>query len=310
MPQSAEVMRRIIRMLQQSVKFVLPNCCNLFDPEDMKQAHLDLVRLPYPCVTFEAPWEKEDGISHLGDFQQSPATRRIALCWELREDFELLPGLNDIAQAFPEGGVFVLPIYWGPEFQTWTVALGGAFFPYSNLIEERSTEHMMPASLIANAALAEAGRAQTQKQYRAEPFFVMPEMFAQAVHQYGSREKAYAQIMLDSGDETMMLIQASSVLNCANVVTANVEPSAALNKKREAKGKQPFFTYKVLQLSDDRQAPGGNGAGGTHASPRMHLRRGHLRRLENKTIWVRPSMVNASSAVGIIAKDYAVRKSG
>jgi hypothetical protein len=40
---------------------------------------------------------------------------------------------------------------------------------------------------------------------------------------YGSnREKAFAQIMLDSRDETMMLVQACSVINCANVQTADV----------------------------------------------------------------------------------------
>jgi hypothetical protein len=38
----------------------------------------------------------------------------------------------------------------------------------------------------------------------------------------------------------------------------------------------------------------------------MHLRRGHLRRLQSKVIWVRPTMVGASSESGFVAKDYAL----
>ncbi len=66
---------------------------------------------------------------------------------------------------------------------------------------------------------------------------------------------------------------------------------------------------KVLPLSDERREAGEGVAGGNHASPRMHLRRGHLRRLENKVIWVRPAMVNAGSNAGAVLKDYAVERS-
>ncbi len=135
----------------------------------------------------------------------------------------------------------------------------------------------------------------------------MPEVFDQTVAFYNDREKAVAQIILDSHDETMVLIQACSVINCANVTTAEIQAPTALNKKRQEKGKQPFFSYKVLQLSDDRREAGRRGSGGIHASPRMHLRRGHLRRLESKVVWVRPSMVNAGSSAGAVVKDYAVQ---
>ncbi|MFM8749081.1 hypothetical protein, partial [Rhabdaerophilum sp.] len=135
-PESARVFRRLIDMLQHSIKFILPNCCDLIDPNELRQAHLDLTRLPFPCVAFEAPWEKEDRIEQLGEFQQTPMTKRIALCWEASPKYELLPGLNSILEAFPAGGVFVLPIYWGPENRVWTVALGGSFVPYENTMHD------------------------------------------------------------------------------------------------------------------------------------------------------------------------------
>ena len=311
-PESARVFRRLIDMLQHSVKFILPNCCDLIDPNELRQAHLDLTRLPFPCVAFEAPWEKEDGIEQLGEFQQTPATKRIALCWEASPEYELLPGLNSILEAFPEGGVFVLPIYWGPEHRRWTVALGGSFVPYENTMQDVKLEESLPASRIAHAATIEAGLTISKaKHFRAVPFYLLHEFYVLSLAAYGgNREKAYAQIILDSRDEVQAVVQACSVINCANVTTAEISAPAALNKKRQEKGKQPFFSYKVLQLSDERREAGRGGAGGNHASPRMHLRRGHLRRLESKVVWVRPAMVNAGSNTGAVLKDYAVQPKG
>lgn len=46
--------------------------------------------------------------------------------------------------------------------------------------------------------------------------------------------------------------------------------------------------------------------GGTHASPRLHDRRGHLRRLRGgKNVWVRPCKVGDAS-LGAVFHDYEV----
>lgn len=305
-PNSAAVLKKLVAMLEVSVKFILPNCCSLIAPEEIRQAHMDLVRLPFPVVAFESPWvSEEEGPAYMGEFRQSDATKRIALCWDTRA-FEPLPGLNSLFDAFEGGGAFVVPIYWTPEFGTWTVALGGMFIPYENELHRPTLADALPATRIANEAKIAAGHVHKKSmQFRAEPFPMLPEVYEGTVALYGSREKADAQIMLDANDELMVLIQACSVINCANVTTADISASPALNKKRRATGKQPFFSYKVLQLSDDHPGPGGSG-GGHHASPRMHLRRGHLRRLESKAVWVRPAMVNANSPRGVVSKDYGV----
>lgn len=309
-PQSAGVVRRLIEMLRSSVKFILPNCGDLIDPDDLRQAHLDLLRLPFPIVAFEVPWEKEGGIEQIGDFKQSPATKRIALCWEGGPDHELIPGLNSILEVFPEGGVFVFPIFWAPALRRWTVSLGGTFVPYDNALD--ANFESLPASRSAHAAMIEAGLAKPKaKQFRAEPFYLLPEWYENTLAQYdGDKDKVYTQIIIDSRDEAQAVVQACSVINCANVTTAEISPSAALNRKRREKGKQPFFSYKVLQLSDERRESGKEGGGGSHASPRMHLRRGHLRRLGGRAVWVRPAMVNAGASTGAVLKDYAVQSKG
>ncbi len=43
----------------------------------------------------------------------------------------------------------------------------------------------------------------------------------------------------------------------------------------------------------------------THASPRLHWRRGHIRRYQNKTTWVEATLVGKSSN-GVLVHDYKI----
>jgi hypothetical protein len=312
-PQTAHAYRFLIELLLSSVKFILPNCCNLIDPEEFKQSHLDMVRLPYPCIAMEAPWQTEKELeSSIAGIPQSKATKRIALCWEAGPQFDQLPKLNEILKRFPQGGVFVLPIFWGPEYSQWTVPLGGSFVPYNSHLSVASIDEGEAAGRIANEGLQEVGRLSNKKlsMFVAEPFCPFPEFLDTAINElYRSRDKAFASIILDSRDEVMMLVQLCSVLNCSNVTTETIEPGEAINKKRQSKGNQPFFSYKVLQLTHDHNGIESRVLGGTHVSPRMHLRRGHIRvldRASNRTTWVRPTMVKPDSPRGIVLKDYSV----
>jgi hypothetical protein len=307
-PKSASALETIIDLLRRSVKFLLPNCCELIDPDDLRQAHLDLLRMPYPVVAFEAPWElEEDSPEYLGGQRQTAVTKRIALCWDVLPEVELMPGINRSVEPGPNGGVCVVPIYWGPEIGQWTVAVGGAFVPCGSELAQLTPDNMSLSARIGLETLVDAGQIKkSAKGFEADPFVLFPEIFERALPNYTSRDAALAHVALDSQDEVMMVIQACSVLNCSNVTTADLAAPASLNKKRRVNGKVPFFTYKVLQLTDERPAAGPEG-GGHHASPRMHLRRGHVRRLEKRTVWVRSSMVNANSERGVVVKDYALR---
>ena len=312
MPQASVVYRKVIGMLGRCTKFLMPNCGEFVSPHDLRQAHLDLARLPFPLVAFEAPWVKESSVEYLGEFRQTASTKRIALCWELSSDFELLPGMNRISGKFPQGGVFILPVYWTANSNRWHVALGGSFVPYDNeIISIKDREGLPGATVEAQAAVFNAGWAkESSGMIVAEPFLALPELFDEAVEHYeGERQKAFTQIILDSRDEVQMYVQACAVINCQNVGRVEVQPAAALNKKRLANGKRPLFSYHVLQLTDQAGSSNRSGAG-EHSSPRMHLRRGHIRRLPNKTIWVRHTMVNAGSADGVVAKDYVLPGGG
>lgn len=95
-------------------------------------------------------------------------------------------------------------------------------------------------------------------------------------------------------------------INCVN--TSLIENSAPihLNKKRIAKGKQPLFSYWTLHLPSGSNS--NSDAGGTHSSPRLHLRRGHIRQHRpGKYSWVSACIVGNKSS-GMVVKDYEVSR--
>ncbi|MGA9620319.1 MAG: hypothetical protein WBR09_24430 [Serratia proteamaculans] len=320
-PYAAHVLRNVINLLENSVKFILPNCADFIAPEDLRQAHLDLARLPYPVVSFEIPWEKEGTLETYFDKQALRSTKRIALCWEAKVELEPVPGINRVLERFPGGGVFVCAIYWVDEQNRWQMNYGGMFYPYDNTLNTVVDLTSRPgATRLAVASLQDAGLVpQTRmKQYKAEPVVILPEFASQTESVLGSRDKLFADIIINSRDELQSFINACSILNCANVLVDELVPSN--NRKAQwVRGKRvkvqepavkPRFTYKVLQISDEQRAhSGGNGISTGSHTKRMHLRRGHIRRWGERVIWVRPSVVNPGSVQGTVTKDYQLKKS-
>ncbi|MCP4127325.1 MAG: hypothetical protein GY753_09715 [Gammaproteobacteria bacterium] len=122
-----------------------------------------------------------------------------------------------------------------------------------------------------------------------------------AAHAEGFEEKEIAMIAaLD------LMVKAIEVLNCSNVKTIDSQEKKFINKKRKAKGKLPLFTYKTLHIDTGEREEQKGPSKGAHASPRVHLRRGHIRKLAaGKTTWVQPCVVGDKSK-GIVHKEYLV----
>lgn len=108
-------------------------------------------------------------------------------------------------------------------------------------------------------------------------------------------------------DEYLVLLEFLSALSCKNVEIGTFQEKSTSNEKRLKKGKTPFYETKCLVLSTSKESAGKTGQQGSHASPRQHLRRGHIRRLESGNIWVN-SCVVGSAENGVIDKTYAVMK--
>lgn len=317
MPHSANVYKRIIGLLRQAEKFILPNCCDLFDPDELKQSHMDLFHLPYPICVFEAPWIKEEvpSIASVGGLPTAISTKRIALCWEAKPGLEIIPGLFNILDRFEQGGAFIVPIFWTVN-GGWQISSGGTFVPYDNTIRRLSMdeyiadEKILPASKAAAEKLRKNGQVkEVSSHIFAEPFMLLPEA-CEAMRNKIGEDNVFQQIILDCHDEVSMATQACAILNCENIGTTKIEAVDKLNKKRIKAEREPFYSYRVLQITEKTKNSSSSGQSGSHNSPRMHLRRGHIRRLPDRVVWVRATMINASSEEGRVDKDYNIKPRG
>ncbi|NDH05263.1 hypothetical protein EBX93_04965 [bacterium] len=94
-------------------------------------------------------------------------------------------------------------------------------------------------------------------------------------------------------------------LSLKNEAYAPVVQKTFTNRRKIAQGKMPTYdwTTVIIEPVKARQED----KGGTHASPRLHDRRGHLRRLQNgKTCWVKPHKVGDASK-GTVFHDYQIK---
>jgi hypothetical protein len=116
-------------------------------------------------------------------------------------------------------------------------------------------------------------------------------------------EERRALIESDFGNEMRAVVQLIAALSCLNVRAVECHPDAAINKRRTQRGKTPFHSFHVLEIvGHDTESIS---LGGTHASPRVHLRRGHIRRLPKGPVWVNACVVG-NKALGMVTKEYRV----
>jgi hypothetical protein len=102
----------------------------------------------------------------------------------------------------------------------------------------------------------------------------------------------------------MRRILALAVMGDSNATVARCTTDAAVNAKRARKGKRPFFEWTTVEI---KPSVATEPKGGTHASPKPHMRRGHIRRLKSgKIVTVKNMIVNRHKMPdeGFIFHDY------
>lgn len=105
-----------------------------------------------------------------------------------------------------------------------------------------------------------------------------------------------------------MVFSFLAALNCSNIVEHDTPAPSKLNKKRQSKNKPLFFDYKILVIDTDKKAANTSSSisSGNHAKKAFHIRRGHIRRLPNKNIWVNSCTVGDKN-IGVVEKEYKVK---
>lgn len=103
------------------------------------------------------------------------------------------------------------------------------------------------------------------------------------------------------------LLELIEALTCKNVYFESLEViDEKKNERRIKAGKLPLYETKILVVDSKPKEIDTTWKGGTHASPRQHLRRGHIRRLPSGNIWIN-NMVIGKAKTGKIDKSYAVK---
>lgn len=111
--------------------------------------------------------------------------------------------------------------------------------------------------------------------------------------------------MVDIGDEVAAVLSLIEALSCSNVF-AETLPIKPLCRKAIKRGDKPFDEYKILSIRASESCSKDAETGIGHASPREHLRRGHIRRHPTAgNIWINSMVVNAGVG-GKIHKTYKV----
>ena len=132
------------------------------------------------------------------------------------------------------------------------------------------------------------------------------EPFAYIKTDEGLRFYKKEKTITDADVRPVWLIICAVLLKLADQSAVAYQPvpqDTFLNRKRKAKGKPPvLFDWHTVEIGP--KAVKAEPQGGTHASPRLHDRRGHWRTCANgKQVWVKACKVG-DAAKGVVFKDY------
>ena len=101
-----------------------------------------------------------------------------------------------------------------------------------------------------------------------------------------------------------VVLQFLNAMACSNVQSEIIAGREKTSK--HCKDALPFDDYRILTVGGAHAPSSGNGIGGSHRSPREHLRRGHIVRPDGRRpFWRNATVVNAGIG-GKVHKDYLV----
>lgn len=284
---TAKCVRDIMVLLDKAEKFILPEWGRIFNDEEWRivQDQRFQTRLPYPIVALEYPCTYTMGTDHLIAKKELASTKRIALAVETEALVALAPHfLGPMWSLSPlPPGFYVFPISWSDDANVWTPPPSAMFFP--------------------------RGGNNDIKFLRQDQFITILPLGEDAYSYYPEREHE-ARAASDVADEALAVMHLLIALSLDKGRHETLPAPAKLNRKRAKKQKPPLFEYKVLDivadvLSAPKEATHGR-EGHHHASPRMHTRRGHVRKLASgKATWIRNAIVGKPRR-GEVIKQYAV----
>lgn len=310
LPSAVLILKLLIKGLRDATKFILPLNGKIFDSRVSSRSELELYQLPFPVVAAEYLMDKKrrEQKTENSDLKFYPHSKRIALAFDVNVDewheaLKIPLGANRNEQE--EEMVLIWSISYADEIKHWGPSWCGLIeFNAAPPLEASAKEMKRIKKLI-------------DPQYREllSPAKIVPRSQFIPLGEIGYHMKNHLlsrnmnpqqSAIFDNSTEVLAVRQLCAALNCSNVETETIAAPKRLNKKRIKNKKLPFFEYKVLTVGNSKATSKGAYQGGTHNSPREHIRRGHPRRYsKGKTIWIQPHMVGDNTK-GKIIKKYRV----
>lgn len=250
-------------------RFYVPDAARVLAGRLIDSDIKSLIRLPYDCTVILSETSFTGVVPENGmapiALPERIASWKITIAFELSGDYNRTLDLIDPSMA-PGPGFGMLSLWLSPMHKLWVPMAGTCF------CHLRSSE---------------------------DGYEIVPQDSPAA------RTLNLAQEMVDDAASTMNLC---AMLHMHNVTATERLPSPKVNKRRLAKGHRPLYAYHVLtvdgeswdSLEEDVLVPSGASDG-----VRSHLRRGHIRRLDDgaRLVWVRATFVRGS-VPGFVDKDY------
>ncbi len=284
---TAKCVRDVMVLLDKAEKFILPEWGRIFNEEEWEVVQ-DVkfpTRLPYPIVVLEYPCTYTMGTDHLIAKKELASSKRIALVVETEALVALAPDfLGPMWTSSPlSEGFYVFPVSYSDDAEVWTPPPSAMFFPRGG---NRAIELNVQMAGIA----------------------ILP--LGQDAYSYYPEREHESRAASDCADEALAVMHLLIALSLDKGRHETIPAPAKLNKKRAKRKKPPLFEYKVLDIVADVLSPPKEVTHGReghhHASPRMHTRRGHVRKLASgKATWIRNAIVGKPKR-GEVIKQYAV----
>ncbi len=280
----------MINDLTEAVHFVMPDGGALLN-DNLKGITNMKIRLPYPKISVE--YYIEENYSSLDNSGLSYTPKRVILAKEvptaiINEKIPVPDALKD-----SEYMILMSSLFFSQKNNDWMPSIIGFLIP----CQWEFGKDTLP-NQREHEGLAAFGSATV-------PIF--PDLFKHVVKGLNAKEQL-TMLEEDLTQEVKVLLELIEALSCSNVKESVYQEASKKNEQRIKSHKKPIWETKFLTLVINEKSNDKIGNSTiNHASPRQHLRRGHIRRLPSKNIWVN-SCVVGSAENGKIEKQYKIRK--
>jgi hypothetical protein len=269
-----------IKLMREAQKFVLPYEGALVDMKSYRSEYASMLRLPYPVISLEFLTSKDAEAEDATDGDKLViSSRHIILAW-----CDEYPTHFRVSGAKP-ATIYFTHVWYDDEQGEWEPSpVVGGFDP-AELETDSNGEFLVTGFRSFPCHKNAVSRMQATNPN-----------FDDLIHN-------------DLSTLVKPLFEFCLTVNCQNVKTVEVPPPVKLQKKRQKNGREPYYTYHVLQLSQQTVSTKEVGLGYERNGSRVHWRRGHLRHLQSgQVVWVRPAIIG-NPELGLVDKTYSLTPS-